>query len=147
MVLVAKCTPEQHQDHVSLLVKAQMVVSQINTFFSITCNHSARIWLTNEGGKSHKEVTIIIIATNMILMFVDFQADANPVQVLCTPSQWGKQCLLTYSVAHIREEFSVIQSRGMTGDEFDWEGSCCKHYFQIPNDCSDRSFIPLHYIL
>jgi len=39
----------------------------------------------------------------MILMFVDFQADANPVQVLWTPLEWGTQCL-THNVAHISED-------------------------------------------
>lgn len=67
------------------------------------CNHSAQIWLNKEVVKCHTEVTIITIATNTILMFADFQADANPVQVCCTPSQRGKKCL-TYNVGHIRED-------------------------------------------
>lgn len=37
----------------------------------------------------------------MLVMFVVFQADANPVQVLCTPSRRGQQCL-TNNVVHIR---------------------------------------------
>lgn len=105
------------------------------------CNHSAWIWLTNGGGKSHTEVMIIIIVTKMLLMLVHFQSDANPVQVLCTPSQRGKQCL-TSNVMHIGEEYRDIQSRGMTGNRCDWKGGCCKHYFLMAAHVA--LLLPLH---
>lgn len=84
---------------------------------------------------------MIIIVKNMMLMFVNFQADTNPVQVLCPPSWWGQQCL-TNTVVHIREEYRDTQSRGMTGNRSDREGGCCKHDFPMAAPLSLS--VPLH---
>ncbi len=46
----------------------------------------------------------------MMLMFVVFQADANPVQILYTPSRRGQQCL-TNNVVHIRQEYRYTKQR------------------------------------
>lgn len=88
------------------------------------CNHSIPIW----GRKSHNEGTITIIVANITPMFVDFQADANTLQVLCTPSRRGQRCL-TSNAVHIREEYRDIQSRRTAGDTSDRERGRCKHHF------------------
>ena len=88
------------------------------------CNHSVPIW----GRKSHNEVTIMVIVANITPMYVDFQADANTLQILCTPSRRGRRCL-TNNAAHIREEYRDIQSRRTAGDTSDRERGRCKHHF------------------
>lgn len=76
---------------------------------------------------------------------VDFQADTNPVQVLCTPTRRGQQCL-TNNVAHIREEYWDIQSRGMTGNTSDRDGGRSKQYFPMAVDVALLLLLHIHIV-